>query len=93
MALYYHCGWHDGRSRNDVKPREFNKSIGYEPGWSLRHLGKDVSTIDLSEKCGISSDDDEDGYGESVIPDPNPEDSEEGGTGASTSKGAEGGVP
>ncbi|GAY58852.1 hypothetical protein CUMW_189970 [Citrus unshiu] len=77
---------------NDVKPQEFDKLVGYEPGWSLRHLGKDVSTIDLSEKGGISSNNNEDGYRESVIPDPDPEDGEEGGTGASTSKGVEGGV-
>ncbi|GAY67356.1 hypothetical protein CUMW_255800 [Citrus unshiu] len=43
---------------------EFDKSVGYEPGWSLRYLGKAVSTIDLSEKGEISSDDDKDGYGE-----------------------------
>ena len=64
MALYYRLGWRGGRDRNDVKPQEFDKSVGYELGWLLRYLGKAVSTIDLSEKGEISSDDDEDGYGE-----------------------------
>ncbi|GAY67357.1 hypothetical protein CUMW_255800 [Citrus unshiu] len=64
MALYYRLGWRGGSYRNDVKPEEFDKSVGYEPGWSLRYLGKAVSTIDLSEKGEISSDDDKDGYGE-----------------------------
>ena len=76
-----------------MKPREFDKSVGYEPSWSLRHLGKDVSAIDLNENGGIVSDDDEDGYGESVIPDSDPEDGEDGGIGASTSKGTKVGVP
>lgn len=76
-----------------MKPREFDKSVGYELGWSLRHLGKDVSAIDLNEKSGIIIDNNEDGYRESVIPNPNLEDGEEGGTNASTSKGAEGGAP
>ncbi|KAK9199582.1 hypothetical protein WN944_014774 [Citrus x changshan-huyou] len=64
MALYYRLGWRGGNYRNDVKPQEFDKSVGYELSWSLHYLGKAVSTIDLSEKCEISSDDDEDGYGE-----------------------------
>lgn len=64
MALYYRRGWRGGHYRNDVKPREFDKSVGYELGWSLHHLRKDVSVVDLNEKSGISYDDDEDGYGE-----------------------------
>lgn len=62
MTLYYHYRWRAGHYRNDVKPREFDKLVGYEPGWSLRHLGKDVSAIDLNEKGGIIFNDDEDGY-------------------------------
>lgn len=89
MALYYHCWWRGGHYWNDVKPREFDKSVGYELGWSLRYLRKDVSVVDLNEKSGISFDDDEDGYGENVIPDPDPEDGEEGGADTSTSKGME----
>lgn len=60
-----------------MKPQEFDKSVGYKPSWSLRHLGKNVSLIDLNEKGGIISYDDEDGYGESVIPDADLEDGEE----------------
>lgn len=74
MALYYRRGWRGGRYKNDVKSREFDKSVGYELDWPLHYLGKDVSTIDLNEKGGIISDGDEDGYQESMIPDPDPED-------------------
>lgn len=48
IALYYYRGCYSGRYRNDVKPREFDKSVDYEPGWSLRHLGKGVCTLDLN---------------------------------------------
>lgn len=74
MALYYRRGWRGGRYRNDVKSREFDKSVGCELDWPLHHLGKDVSTIDLNEKARIISDDDEDGYQGSMIPDLDPED-------------------
>lgn len=74
MTLYYRRGWRGGRYRNDVKSREFDKSVGCELDWPFHHLGKDVSTIDLNEKARIISDDDEDGYQGSMIPDPNPED-------------------
>ncbi|KAK9195261.1 hypothetical protein WN943_003381 [Citrus x changshan-huyou] len=74
MALYYRRGWRGGRYKNDVKSREFDKSVGYELDWPFHYLGKDFSTIDLNEKGGIISDGDEDGYQESMIPDPDPED-------------------
>lgn len=45
--------------------------------------------LDLNEKKGMISEDDEDGYGENVIPKLDPEDGEEGGISASTSNGGE----
>ncbi|KAK9208636.1 hypothetical protein WN944_000995 [Citrus x changshan-huyou] len=56
-------------------------TLYYRHGWRGGRYRNDVKPQEFNN------------YGESVIPDPDLEDGEEGGTDASTSKGAEDGVP